>query len=89
MAKKRSRSVAKKKTKAKSSRKRATKRAKKPTAPPTHLELRQMRQFAQRHIAIIESHPSPSTQALEVKESMQQLLTRIEGHCGPNMTVPI
>jgi len=89
LAKKRSRPAGKKKTKAKTSRKRTTKRAKKPTAPPTHVELRQMRQFAERHIALIESHPSPSTQALEVKESMQQLLTRIAGHCGPNMTVPI
>lgn len=74
--------------KKKSARKRAPRtRAKK--AVPEKIELRRLREFAEQHIALVDQHPAPTSQALQVRERMQQLVNEIRGFCGPNMTVPL
>jgi hypothetical protein len=88
---KRARSASKKKAKA-LARKRAPKKAArkpaKPAGPPTRIELRMVREFANRHIALIDAHPAPSPKAQEVKSRMQQWVADIEANCGADMTIP-
>lgn len=69
-------------------RKRAAKKAR-PKAPPTHIELRTIRKFAERHIALIDAQPAPHAKAVEIRERMRQWLADVEGSCGPNMAVPL
>ena len=87
MAKSR-RPSSKKKAKAKTAKKTARKKPR-PKAPPTHIELRTIRQFAERHIALIDSQSTPHPKALEAKDRMRQWLADIEGSCGPDMSIPL
>lgn len=64
----------------------ARKRAK---AAPDRIELRGIRQFAEKHIALVDQHPSPGGKALQVRDRMQQLVDEIKSFCGPNMSVPL
>jgi hypothetical protein len=75
-----------------SAKKRAPKARKKPArkpSPPTHIELRSIRAFARKHIALIESQAAPHPKALEVRDRMRQWLADVDGSCGPNMTIPL
>ena len=92
MAKSTRRSAAKRSKGAKktSARKRtAARKARSKKAAPDAIELRGIRQFAERHIALVDSHPAPSSKALEVRDRMQHLLNEISGFCGPDMSVPL
>jgi hypothetical protein len=95
VAKSRRRSAAKKskaKAKAKPARKRAARRtpakAARPAGPPTRIELRGVREFAQTHVDLIGAHPSPGPRALEVRDTLQAWLRDIERSCGADMTIP-
>jgi hypothetical protein len=80
----------KKKAKAKTKTARKPARRKpRPKAPPTHIELRTIRQFAERHIALIDAQAAPHPKALEAKDRMRQWLADIEGSCGPDMSIPL
>lgn len=90
MAKSRRRSASKGSTGAKKKavgKRAARKRAKK--AAPKSIELRGIRQFAEKHIAAVDRHPAPSRKAVEVRSRMQQLIEEIRRFCGPDMSVPL
>ena len=89
MAKSTRRPASKKKAKKKAPARKAAPRKARAKAAPTHIELRTIRQFAERHIALIDSQTVPSAKAVEVKGRMRQWLADIEGSCGPDMSIPL